>query len=407
MHIQEIVDSVTHHIPDGITTFAGIAVLAVIVLGVATAISAIISRIRRRKKDQTSEGVHRVGIMQRILTYLTVAVGLGYDFQGNWVAFSKMQMATELRYVLFGFLPLLLITCAVQGRNNYISTPEGEKPSLGVEGRAMWGIAIASALVSASAAADTTEAVARIVLPVLAAWRLKRLIVGEYAQAHGVDVSKVTGWFDRQWQRIQVALVRVGWMSAENTSLEEEDRSRRMGKLAAVAYRMHSLPAGAEKNKAITKWTDMVNKPKYSRLLRDLTFIAEWQMQLSGMYESVDESSREAVKKANPFTASGEEANIQRARRMLDRAPSASSKPKAPAPKRTTTATTVGSSGDDGAARTRILEFVRSYVAENGEVPSLRKCDAAADTNGYAKRVRPGILAQLGIEAPEREDEAS
>lgn len=399
MNIHEIVNSATQYIPYNAKTFAAIAILTVLA---AAAAWLAVSLIRRRGKNTPAVDVRRVGFGQRALTYITVAVGLGYDFQGNWVAFSKMQMNAELRTVLFGFLPLLLITCAVAGRRNYLSAAEGEKPTLGVEGRAMWAIAIVSALIAATAAADTTERVARILLPVLAAWRLKRLIMGEYAQTHGVNIGKVTSWFDQQWQRIQIALVRIGWMSAENTSLEEEDRSRRMGKLASVRYRMDKLPAGKEKDKALTKWTSMINKPAYSRLLRDLVFIADLQTQLAGMYESVEETSREAVKKFSPYAASGEEANIQKARRMLDRSNAGTARPKTAAPKRTTTSP--AASAD---ARARIKEFVKSHVAEHGVVPSARSCDRAVGTNDYAKKKLPGILAELGLESPDRQDEAS
>lgn len=413
------------HTPPWQALLAGGAALAVLV-GVTVLIRALrrLARALRRPTPAATNhddapAARKISRVQRGLTMLLVALGLGFDAQGNYNAFSQIHsMNAETRNVLFLFLPLFLVVCAVGARHNYLSTPEGEKPSLGFEGQVMWGIAILSAGFAATAATDFTDVVARLLIPPITAWVLKRLIKGEYAALHGLNTNQLRGMFSSAWEAAKRKLIRWGWMSAEHTSLQEEERDRRVMRLAPLAYRMHMLPAGSdEKAASEAKWIEEINKSANSWLMKDPEAIAQMQRQLAGMYQSIADTSPKAVERMNPWntpstpvetaapapTLSGEaaeDAAIEKARKTVSAAVSAT-----PKPKTAVKAATKPAAGGD--AYTVMRDLIAKAHQAGEPLPSLRELDEAAGTNGRAKQIRKHIYAELEIEVPVKEVKAS
>lgn len=368
-------------------------------LAMLVGVVVLIRALRRpAPADAADDGraVRKISGVQRGLTLLLVALGLGFDAQGNYNAFSQIHsMNAETRNVLFLFLPLFLVVCAVGARHNYLSTPPGQKPSLGFEGQVMWGIAIASALFAATAATDFTDVVARLLIPPITAWVLKRLVKGEYAAKHGLNTNQIKGMFGSAWDAAKRKLIRWGWMSAEHSSLQDEERNRRVMKLAPLAYRMHTLPADSEAQvKARAEWIEEINKPANSWLMKDPDAIAQMQRQLAGMYQSIADTAPKAVERMNPWNTTSapstpapalsgeaaEDAAIEKARKTVSTAVSAAPKTKAkPA---------VGK-------KATIREYVRKVVTEERRIPEEAECDQAAGAQRYAKSCMYEFVAEI------------
>ncbi len=82
---------------------------------------------------------------------------------------DTMPLAPELRWLVFGFVELAVVTSAIRARNSV-----REHGHAGVDGVAVWALTGLSAVLSSLDAHSFVEALVRLSAPVVAAWLWER-----------------------------------------------------------------------------------------------------------------------------------------------------------------------------------------------------------------------------------------
>lgn len=162
-----------------------------------------------------------------LLTVLAAAAATGVAGTGMWrFAGSVLHLSGPLRGLLFGFLELAVITCAVRARREVAVSGHA-----GVDGAAVWLLTALSGLLSALDARSFPEAVARLSAPLVAAFLWER---GLAPHRHRVDGQ--TRWnltLDR-------ALVFFGLAEATGRSPGDAEAHRRLYRLARAVVELRA-----------------------------------------------------------------------------------------------------------------------------------------------------------------------
>lgn len=176
-----------------------------------------------------------------ILTVVAAAIATGVSAQGMW-RFSGDVLGFDgpLRFLLFSFIEVAIITSAVRARRNM-----KENYSAGIDGTAVWALTCLTAVLSSMDARSIPEAVFRLAAPLVAAWLWER---GMAIERHRATGRKRINW------RItpERVMVWLGLAEAKDRTADEVDAHRRLTRVALAAKKVHQLrEAGASNRKVL------------------------------------------------------------------------------------------------------------------------------------------------------------
>ena len=170
--------------------------------------------------------------VELVLTVTAAGIATAVSLNGMWRVFGDvLHLDGPGRVATAGFLELALVVSASAGPPQSLR----EHGSVGVDGAAVWVIAIVSAVVSAADAAGLAKAV-RLAAPVLAAWLWER---GLAADRRAVRARRpvVIAW---RWTRERLA-VRLGLADPIERATTDVDRARRLAALTRARLRLAVL----------------------------------------------------------------------------------------------------------------------------------------------------------------------
>src|SRR4051794_3248738 len=171
--------------------------------------------------------------VEDILTIVAASIATGVSAQGMW-RFSGDVLGFDgpLRFLLFAFIEVAVITSAVRARRNM-----RENYSAGIDGIAVWALTGLSAVLSSMDARSVAEAVFRLAAPLVAAWLWER--------GMAIERHRITGRARINWRLTpERMLVRVGLAEASDRTASEVDAHRRLTRVALAAKRAKSLREG-------------------------------------------------------------------------------------------------------------------------------------------------------------------
>lgn len=277
------------------------------------------------------------GKLTGFLTFVAAGVATGVAAVGMWRFFGDVLHIDSiyLRAALFAFLEIALLVSAIRARRNllddiaYIAerkktaeqahreaiTPEQRasaagdlaeaaklRPSTGVDGWAVWGLALMSGVFSALDGDSFAERLFRIAAPLVAAWLWERGLA-----AHRRRNRKSRGRIN--WSMsLERTAVRLGIAEPTDRDVSAVARARRIAQLARASARHHDMPA---KNARRRRWSAR----KVERLAEDAiehlglgtdpTVVEDLRSVLAARYGIVAGTSPEAVRNFGPWSSAG------------------------------------------------------------------------------------------------------
>jgi predicted RNA-binding Zn ribbon-like protein len=178
--------------------------------------------------------------VEDILTIVAASIATGVSAQGMW-RFSGDVLGFDgpLRFLLFAFIEVAVITSAVRARRNM-----RENYSAGIDGVAVWALTCLTAVLSSMDARSVAEAVFRLAAPLVAAWLWER--------GMAIERHRITGRSRINWRITpERALVRVGLAEVSDRTASEVDAHRRLTRVALAAKRARALREAGASNRKI------------------------------------------------------------------------------------------------------------------------------------------------------------
>ncbi|NLT53714.1 MAG: hypothetical protein GXX79_03925, partial [Actinomycetales bacterium] len=220
-------------IPTGLPTWAVLAAAALALVLIAVAGYVLGRRTRRADHltDSTPNGTPEPG--RRVETLLTLAaagIATAVAVSGMWRVFGDVLGFTGPgRIALAGFLEIALMVSAIRARRAL-----RDHGSVGVDGAAVWAMAVLSAILAAADATGLAKAV-RFAAPLVAAWLWERGLAAERRAAKGPRTS--IAW---RWTRHRLA-IRLGLADPSARGVDDIDRTRRLSRLTRARIRLAVL----------------------------------------------------------------------------------------------------------------------------------------------------------------------
>jgi hypothetical protein len=204
--------------------------------GIAVALGLIIWAINSLRQRRT--GV-RGRTVEAALTLAAAGIATGVAATGMWRFFSDVLeiRSVWLRGALFAFLEIALFVSALRARRNLLEDLErkADRPSTGIDGKAVWGLAALSGVFAAMDARSLAEAIFRIGAPLVAAWLWERGLAAHRRRARGG--RKAIHWTVTK-ERI---LVWLRLAEPGDRAVADVDAERRRRRLIRAAYRLQNL----------------------------------------------------------------------------------------------------------------------------------------------------------------------
>lgn len=324
--------------------------------------------------------------LQNFLTASGALMAMIASGTGMWKFFGVQLHIDNLyfRGVMFGVFEVLLLAFALRARQHYIDTGRNGKDAITV-----WVMASATGALAAMDETSWPARVARLALPLAAAYGFEAAF-----HAERDDAEKAKGHERRQvinWRispsRIFVAL---GLADASQRDVADIDLTKRMARLATLAYRAHSPRwfwgsqdrAQGRYQKALAKANErfgLATNPKAMEQFRASVAL------LNG---AITSTSADAVETASPWSRATlrEERELQRPRGQTRGTSTTSA--------RTNTDTTARSSKTDRAVagwwtRARTTFYARDYARsldETGREIGGADLDAGLGLKGASAR---------------------
>lgn len=158
--------------------------LAAAVLGALVGLVIFIWAVRR-PRERRADG----RAIEAALTLAAAGIATGVAATGMWRFFSDVLeiSSVPLRIALFAFLEIALFVSALRARRNLLDdiARQAERPSTGIDGKAVWGLAALSGLFAAMDARSLAEALFRVGAPLVAAWLWERGLAAHRRRARG------------------------------------------------------------------------------------------------------------------------------------------------------------------------------------------------------------------------------
>ena len=315
-------------------TAAAVGVLVVILLLVMVA-----GGVRRRRRaHEAAGGIHIQGrAVENMLTLLAAAIATGVAATGMWRFFSIVLQVDSvlLKSALFAFLEVGLVVEAIRARRNLLDdiarlgearqaaqqmletatddtqraaarlalrAADTTRPSTGVDGNAVWGLAALSGVFASFDARSFGEAVFRLAAPLVAAWLWERGLAA-LRRRH-------TGKGGIHWKITpERVFVKLGMAEATGRAMGEIDAERRRARLVTSAYRLDMLRQmnawGWRISYAARRLRRQIERFNETVGLSDRDTRAEIRLQLAILYQAVQGMSASAVQDLAPWSAEG------------------------------------------------------------------------------------------------------
>jgi hypothetical protein len=242
---------------DQITTFASNNPFGTAIICVSALVVLILAYFALRAAYRAASQAYRKFAENRpaedILTIVAASIATGVSAQGMW-RFSGDVLGFDgpLRFLLFAFIEVAVITSAVRARRNM-----RENYSAGIDGMAVWALTSLSAVLSSLDARSLAEAIFRLAAPLVAAWLWER--------GMAIERHRITGRSRIKWRLTpERAMVRLGLAEVSDRTASEVDAHRRLTRVALAAKRARALrEAGASDRKmraALTRLDRMMDQ---------------------------------------------------------------------------------------------------------------------------------------------------
>ncbi|MFI6387012.1 hypothetical protein ACIBHY_47880 [Nonomuraea sp. NPDC050547] len=171
--------------------------------------------------------------IEDVLTVVAACIATGVSAQGMW-RFSGDVLGLDgpLRFLLFAFIEVAIITSAVRARRNM-----RENFSAGIDGIAVWALTCLTAVLSSMDARSLPEAIFRLAAPLVAAWLWER--------GMAIERHRIRGTGRINWRLTpERLLVRMGLAEVSDRTASEVDAHRRLTRVALAAKRAKALREG-------------------------------------------------------------------------------------------------------------------------------------------------------------------
>ena len=180
----------------------------------------------------TASGTGRSRWVETGLTLAAAGIATAVAVSGMWRVFGDVLGFTGPgRIALAGFLEIALMVSAIRARRAL-----RDHGSVGVDGAAVWAMALLSAVLAAADAQGLAKAV-RFAAPLVAAWLWERGLAAERRAARGPRAA--VAW---RWTRARLA-VRLGLADPAARTVDDIDRTRRLATLTRARIRLAVLEA--------------------------------------------------------------------------------------------------------------------------------------------------------------------
>lgn len=353
-----------------------------------------------------------------LLTITAALIATGVAATGMWRFFGDILHveSVELRAAFFAFLEVAILVSALRARRNLlrdlarlVATGEDtNRASTGVDGAAVWALAVLSGGFSAIDAHSTGEAVFRVAAPLVAAWLWERGLA-----SHRRDARNVRGIRNIKWGDLFHRLLLITRLAeAAEQGATEAWRSRQLGRLANLAYTVHTLTNAGASTRRVRRATRRYNRAiqaanrRFGLAAEDPSLRHQMQLQLAVLYQAVAGTSPAAVAGLSPWGATAVEQGV--APSAADSVTAAVASPDAsvttPVPlrrkpvtrRRTTPVTKPAVAAPTERTDDELLAIVAPLVAGVAEPPSqraLQKAIKSATGAGLSYR-RLGLLVE-------------
>ncbi|WP_157253248.1 hypothetical protein [Nonomuraea typhae] len=164
------------------------------------------------------------------LTIVAATIATGVSATGMWRFFENvLHLPWPLRIVLFAFIEVAVVTSAVRAKRSM-----RENFSAGIDGIAVWVLAVLTAFLSAMHSESFPEVVFRLSSPLVSAWLWER--------GMRLERRRLRGTSGIHWRLTpERVLVRLGIAEARDRSAADVDAHRRLTRVALAAKRAKAL----------------------------------------------------------------------------------------------------------------------------------------------------------------------
>ncbi len=233
--------------------------------------------------------------LQNALTAAVAIIATAVQAQGMWNFFGDKFHVTNpvLRGALFAFIELAILASALRARRHRI-----DHGTIGIDGAAVWGLAVLSGVLSATDADTYGGTIGRLVVPLVAAWMFERAVSVERAD----KVGRLSGI---PW-RITPERILVALRLADPSHREVADvaRQHRLAKLAEFAHRVDKA-RGRRQRRLQRRLSDrMVRLNADLGLAADPVTMHELRLNLALIFQAAAEMTPAAVADLSPWRTS-------------------------------------------------------------------------------------------------------
>lgn len=267
-------------------------------LGVALLLALLLFVTRARRAKATP----RTGRLDGFLTLLGAMVATGVAGVGMWELLDRIGVTNPwVRIPLFAFLEINLLASALRARRNL-----RQFGTVGVDGAAVWVIAVLSGTLSALGDANSfTEGLFRFTAPLVAAWGWERHLAPERRAARGEGKTRRRINWAIGAERV---LVWLRLAEPKDRAIGDVDRARRLARLARSAFRLHMLRADDAKPRTLRRAESRLRRnvlaaAEHLGLASDDTVRASVRQHLAVLYGAVEGTSPAAVRDLAPWGA--------------------------------------------------------------------------------------------------------
>ncbi len=206
----------------------GLAATLIVLLALGVAL--IRTRQHTERERRTAPEDH--------LTRVAAVIATAMSAQGMWrFSGDVLHLDGLLRVGLFAFIEVAVVTSAVRARRNMrISAARAaenpwERPSAGIDGKAVWALTCLTAVLSSLDARSVGEFVFRLAAPLVAAWLWER--------GMAIERIRLTGRGRIHWRLTpERILVRLGLAEPSERTAGQVDAERRLTRVALAADRV-------------------------------------------------------------------------------------------------------------------------------------------------------------------------
>lgn len=370
-----------------------------------------------------------------MLTFLAAGIATGVAAVGMWRFFGDVLHIDSifLRGALFAFLEIALLVSALRARRNLLTdiarlaAEDGDprRASTGLDGAAVWVLAILSGAFSAMDARSTAEAVFRLTAPLVAAWLWERGLAAHRRRARNVRRVRGMDWAGL----LERLLIWLHLLSVAERTATEVDRARRLARLAQLRCRVHDLAVAGAFGWRVRRATKRYRRAlaaanEHLGLATDAALRLELQMNLAVLYRAVEGTAPAAVAGLAPWGATAPELGVAasvasaaessvapiEAATTAPVAPATVPRNGAPRPLRRTVARPATKTVAPATGRTDdelmeiVAPLVTEFVAVTGEPPSQRALHKAIKEQTGVGIGFPRIVALVERAQRERND---